>query len=137
MKNKFKKITLLFLFVFIMSSGFQCTINPFAKKPAQLNPVKLTVWGVYENNDDLKILFDKYTQIHPTISFEYRKFRPDEYEKQLLEAWAEDRGPDIYFLPNNIFCSLFILAFSRSIIVSISLILNLNLLFSLITSLIV
>ena len=102
MKNKFKKITLLFLFVFIMSSGFQCTINPFAKKPAQLNPVKLTVWGVYENNDDLKILFDKYTQIHPTISFEYRKFRPDEYEKQLLEAWAEDRGPDIYFLPNNL-----------------------------------
>ncbi len=98
----FKKVSILLVLVILMSSGFQCTTNPFAKKPVQLNPVKLSIWGVYENNEDLQILFDKYSQIHPTISFEYRKFRYDEYEQQLLEAWAEDRGPDIYFLPNNL-----------------------------------
>ncbi len=35
------------------------------------------------------------------ITIKQRKFTIDEYEQQLLEAWAEDRGPDIYFIPNN------------------------------------
>jgi len=32
---------------------------------------------------------------------EYKKFRYEEYERALLEAFAEDRGPDIFSLPNN------------------------------------
>ena len=100
-KLKIKKTFLFLAFVLIITSGFSCTINPFANKTEILKPVKLTVWGVYEERDALQILFDKFTKEHPTVTFEYKKFTPQEYENQLLEAWAEDRGPDIYFLQNN------------------------------------
>lgn len=98
---KNKKIILSFIFILLISSGFGCTFNPFKKRPIQLKPVTLNVWSVYENSSDLKPLFDKYQKLHPTITIKYKKFSIDEYEDQLLEAWAEDRGPDIYFLPNN------------------------------------
>jgi ABC-type glycerol-3-phosphate transport system substrate-binding protein len=99
--SKNKIIILSFVFILLITSGFGCTLNPFKKRPFQLNPVTLNVWSVYENNSDLKPLFDKYKELHPTITIKYKKFSIDEYEDQLLEAWAEDRGPDIYFLPNN------------------------------------
>lgn len=99
--TKIKKIFLFLILVFIITSGFKCT-NPFAKKAAQMKSVKLSVWTVYEERDDLNVLFEKFRNEHPTVSFEYRKFTPEEYEKQLVEAWANDKGPDIYFLPNNL-----------------------------------
>ncbi len=99
--SKNKIIILSFVFILLITSGFGCTLNPFKKKLVQLNPVTLNVWSVYENSSDLKPLFDKYHELHPTITIKYKKFNIDEYEDQLLEAWAEDRGPDIYFLPNN------------------------------------
>ncbi len=99
--SKNKIIILSFVFVLLTTSGFACTFNPFKKKPIELQPLKLSVWYVHEDSSSLKPLFDKYRELHPTISISYQKFGIDEYERQLLEAWAEDRGPDIYFLPNN------------------------------------
>jgi len=99
--SKNKIIILNFIFVLLITSGFGCTLNPFKKRPLELKPVKLSVWSVYEDSSSLKPLFDKYHELHPTITINYKKFSIDEYEDQLLEAWAEDRGPDIYFLPNN------------------------------------
>lgn len=98
---RLKKIIIFLIFTLLITSGFQCTFNPFKKKSAVLKPVTLNVWGVYEESGNLKLLFEKFKKLHPTVSFKYRKFRYNEYEQQLLEAWAEDRGPDIYFLPNN------------------------------------
>jgi multiple sugar transport system substrate-binding protein len=99
--SKKKIIILSFIFVLLISSGFGCTNNPFKKQALELRPVKLEVWYVYEDSSSLKPLFDRYQELHPTISINYQKFTIDEYEQKLLEAWAEDRGPDIYFLPNN------------------------------------
>ncbi len=99
--SKNKIIILSLIFVLLITSGFGCTLNPLKKKSPALRPIKLTVWYVYEDASSLKPLFDKYHKLHPTISIQYKKFTIDEYEQQLLEAWAEDRGPDIYFLPNN------------------------------------
>jgi len=99
--SKNKKIILGFIAIVLISSGFGCTNNPFQKKSAKLKPITLNVWYVYEDSSSLKPLFDAYHKKHPTITIKQRKFTIDEYEQQLLEAWAEDRGPDIYFLPNN------------------------------------
>lgn len=99
--SKHKIIILSLVFTILITSGFGCTNNPFKKKPVQLKPVTLNVWSVYEDSSSLKPLFDAYHKLHPTISIKYKKYGIDEYEQQLLEAWAEDRGPDIYFLPNN------------------------------------
>lgn len=93
-----KKIALFLILTLIIVSGFSCTKSA---NNAPAKPVKLTVWGVYEEDGNLQTLFNAFKKIHPSVSFEYRKFEIGEYEKQLVDAWVEDRGPDIYFLPNN------------------------------------
>ncbi|MDD4290239.1 MAG: extracellular solute-binding protein [Patescibacteria group bacterium] len=95
---KTKKLILLLIFILLITSGFQCTAN----KKIVNKPVTLTVWGVYEDRDALELLFNKFTNSYPTVTFEYRQFSAEEYENQLLNAWADDRGPDIYFLPNTL-----------------------------------
>jgi len=50
-------------------------------------------------SDDLEVLIKDFKAIHPNIKISYKKFRYQEYEQKLLEAWAEDRGPDIYSIP--------------------------------------
>ena len=39
--------------------------------------------------------------MHPNITIEYRKLKPEEYEQALLEAWAKDEGPDIFSIHNS------------------------------------
>jgi multiple sugar transport system substrate-binding protein len=46
-------------------------------------------------------LIEAYQQIHPNISVNYRKVRYEEYERLLLDAWAEGRGPDIFSINNT------------------------------------
>jgi len=86
--------------VLLATGGFSCQVStPAALQRAQ--PVALNYWGV----DDASGAFDKvianYRLIHPNVSITYRKFRAEEYEQALIEAWAGDRGPDIYMIPNT------------------------------------
>jgi ABC-type glycerol-3-phosphate transport system substrate-binding protein len=39
--------------------------------------------------------------LHPNVRINYRKFRFEEYEKEILNALAEDRGPDIISIPQS------------------------------------
>jgi multiple sugar transport system substrate-binding protein len=39
--------------------------------------------------------------MHSNIQIEYKKFRFDEYEQKLIEAFAADRGPDIFSIHNS------------------------------------
>lgn len=99
-----KKVSIFLIFCLFITSGFGCTKN-ISDKNAKKS-VKLTVWGIYENEKDLEPLFKAFQKEHPTVSFEYRKFEANEYEKQLTDAWVEDNGtnnlsPDIYFIPNT------------------------------------
>lgn len=93
--------SLLILFVFIITSGFGCKNNLFApaEERAALKPVKLTYWGVWDSPEQINSIISAYRKKHPTVSITYRKFRYDEYERELLEAWADGRGPDIFAIP--------------------------------------
>jgi len=99
--SRFKIISVLILFIFIITSGFGCKGNWFApdEERAALRPVTLTYWGVWDSPSQINSLIASYRKKHPTIRISYRKFRYDEYEKELLEAWADDRGPDIFAIP--------------------------------------
>ena len=63
--------------------------------------VLLRYWRVYDGNDAFDPIFNAYQQIHRNISFDYRTFRYSEFEHEVLNALAEDRGPDIISLPNS------------------------------------
>ena len=64
-------------------------------------PITLRYWRVFDGEDAFREIIDGYRASHPNINIEYRKLRYDEYEQALLEAWAEDRGPDIFAIHNT------------------------------------
>lgn len=96
-----KKITILSLLaVFLVSAGFGCKATD-SKTQAAMQPITLTYWRVFDDSDAFQDIITKYKAIHPYITIEYRKLRYEEYEKELLNAFAEDRGPDIFSIHNT------------------------------------
>ncbi len=97
----YKKITILSLLaVFILTSGFGCKLTNKKTKQAT-KPIVITYWRVFDGPDAFAKIIDKYNAIHPFITIKYRKLRYSEYENALLNALAEDRGPDIFSIHNT------------------------------------
>ncbi|MFH0840672.1 MAG: extracellular solute-binding protein [bacterium] len=90
-----KKIVFFLLFVFILTSGFGCKLQSQEVKEG-LQPITINYWRVWDGPDAFQAVFDEYNKLHPNIQINYKKFRYEEYEEALLEALAEDRGPDIF-----------------------------------------
>lgn len=96
MKRKYFTILNLFLvFVFLMTAGLGCK-SPGGDVQEKLKPIELNYWRVFDDADAFEDIVAAYKQLHPNITINYRKFRFEEYEQALLEALAEDRGPDIF-----------------------------------------
>jgi len=97
----YKKITyLLLLSIFILGSGFGCKTTD-KKTAAAMQPITLSYWRVFDGPDAFQDIINKYKLIHPNITINYRKLRYEEYEDELLNALAEDRGPDILSIHNT------------------------------------
>ncbi len=96
-----KKISILSLLAFfLLTSGFGCEI---ANKRTQkaMKPITLVYWRVFDNPDAFQTIIKQYEAIHPNITIQYHKFRYSEYRSKLLNALAEDRGPDIFSIQNT------------------------------------
>jgi ABC-type glycerol-3-phosphate transport system substrate-binding protein len=88
-------LNLFLVFVFILTAGFGCK-SPGKDVKEKLAPIELNYWRVFDDVDAFDDVIAAYSQLHPNITINYRKFRFEEYEQALLEALAEDRGPDIF-----------------------------------------
>ena len=100
MFKKSKLIVLLAITIALVTSGFSCKLIPTKQPPASLTKqIELSYWGVWDDSDHLEPIIYDFEALHPNVTIKYKKFRFSEYEQMLLEAWAEDRGPDIYSLP--------------------------------------
>jgi len=96
-----KKATILFLLMaFLLSSGFGCKVTNQATKNA-MKPITITYWRVFDGPDAFEEIINRYKALHPFISINYKKLRYSEYESELLNAMAEDRGPDIFSIHNT------------------------------------
>ena len=94
-----KKFTVIaLLFVFMITTGFGCKTQSAAVQKA-MEPITISYWRVWDDSDSFAEIIKNYTAMHPNIRIDYRKFRYEEYEGALLNAMAEDRGPDIYSIP--------------------------------------
>lgn len=71
------------------------------KKTVEAQPVKLTYWRVFDAPDTFTDVIAAYRQAHPHVTIEYRKLRYEEFEREFVEALAEDRGPDIFSIHNT------------------------------------
>lgn len=97
---KKKLIILLLIFSFILTSGFGCKLVD-KKTQEAMRPVTLNYWRVWDGPDSFADILSAYKKLHPFITINYRKLRYDEYENELLNALAEDRGPDIFSIHNT------------------------------------
>lgn len=70
-------------------------------KPATVSPVTLTVWGTQDDERALATLTEKYRQTRSYVTVQYTKIREEDYLNQLVNAWAQGTGPDIFFAPSN------------------------------------
>ncbi len=95
--RSFKLTISVLLFIFIISSGFGCKGSN--KEVRDFKPVTLDYWGVWDTKGQLESLISSFQISHPAIKIKYRNFNYDEYERELLEAWADDRGPDLFLIP--------------------------------------
>lgn len=89
-----------FLTVFLLTSGLGCKGLSQAQQDA-IKPVELNYWRVFDDSDSMAEIIGAYQQLHPHIKITYRKLLPDEFEKELINALAEDRGPDLFSIQNT------------------------------------
>ena len=95
-----KIIAFSLLLIFVLTAGFGCKTSSQATQEAS-KPITLTFWQTFDDSDAFAEIIKKYQVLHPNVTIEYKKFRYEEYENELLNAWAEDRGPDIFAIQNT------------------------------------
>lgn len=95
MQNLVKKC--LFFFGLLM---LPLILTGCQQEAVQQEPVTLEYWGTYEHEAAFNELVAKYQETRPYVTINYTQFQSDVYEKKLLNALAEDRGPDLFSVPH-------------------------------------
>jgi len=95
-----QKIVASFLLMFVVIFLSGCGCKPAAQ---QRYTVELEVWGLFDDSDVYSDIFSVYTTyVNNNVSrINYRKFTPDTYKKELLDALATGQGPDIFLIHNT------------------------------------
>lgn len=71
------------------------------KKATTAAPVTLVVWGTADGATAYAGLIAKYKEARPYVTITYKKVRAEDYYDQLVAAWAQGIGPDVFFVPNT------------------------------------
>lgn len=95
-----KVFTIFIAITFIATSGFGCKLASREEQAASQR-VELDYWSVFDETSSIQPLIDAYRAKHPNVIINYKMYRYDEYEDKLLNALAEDRGPDMYAIHNS------------------------------------
>jgi len=69
--------------------------NPNRRNNA-LQSADLKIWGLWDDSSIIDTYISDFRKQYSNIKLEYRKFTPQEYEAELVNALAENRGPDIF-----------------------------------------
>lgn len=95
----FSAISSLVLFSLLAGQG--CTRAPDAATAQASKHIDINIWSVVDDADVYQPIFTDFRALHPNVSINYRRLRLEEYETTLLNALAEDRGPDIFMIHNT------------------------------------
>jgi len=96
--KRFTSFILLFSLFFLMGQG--CRGNSAAERAAA-EPVEIEIWRVFDGQETFSTIMNNYRAIHPNVSFVYREVRMEEYKDELLRAFAEGEGPDVFSVHNS------------------------------------
>ncbi|MBP9715358.1 MAG: extracellular solute-binding protein [Candidatus Pacebacteria bacterium] len=74
---------------------------PIGKQKAKTNLGTVVMWGTVKSDLMAQILQD-FNDVNKTFLVKYVQKFPDTFDKDLLEALAAGKGPDLFFLPDNL-----------------------------------
>lgn len=94
--SKFLKFFIPLLAIVLV--GQACKV-PSREALEASKPMTLEYWRVFDPSDSLNDVLDDWKLIHPNIRISVRTLRFEEFEEELLNALAEDRGPDLFSIP--------------------------------------
>lgn len=96
--KKFLKITIPLLSLVLL--GQACKVTPPDVREAS-KPITLEYWRIFDPSDSLNDVTADWNREHPNIKIGVKTLRFEEFENEVLNALAEDRGPDLFSIPNT------------------------------------
>ncbi|MFH1315052.1 MAG: extracellular solute-binding protein [Candidatus Uhrbacteria bacterium] len=85
----------------LVTTGLGCKGGSSEAQQASLIQIDLEYWRVFDDSNALDDIIAAYRTIHPNVNIKVKKMRFDEYEDELILAFAEGRGPDIFSIHNT------------------------------------
>jgi len=70
------------------------------KKPSS-KTTTLEMWGLYDSPQVINSLIDSFNKTHPKITIHYTQKDPASYYSDLINSFANNKAPDIFFLFGN------------------------------------
>ncbi len=92
------RITLLISVIVLVGAG--CGSDS-SDATSATEDVSLKYWRVFDDVDTLDSIIDDYRDAHSNVKISYTKWRFEEYEDELIRAFAEGRGPDMFTIHNT------------------------------------
>lgn len=69
-------------------------------KPPKKAPVILEMWGI-DKTETYQAIFGGFVKDYPNIQIKYSQKKKETYEKELLEAFLNQKAPDIFMIENT------------------------------------
>ena len=89
-KNKLFTILIFLVLLALISTSLRlCPIPPKTK-------IELVFWGLWDDSDVYESFIRDYEKLNPEVKIKYYKKTYQDYEKDLLDALASGKGPDIF-----------------------------------------
>lgn len=96
-------LPLLFILLVLGALAFSFWKFALPLLPSIIKPggITLTYWGLWEDENILKPLFEEYSKSHRGVKINYVKQSPTEYRERLQTALSQGKGPDIFRFHNT------------------------------------
>lgn len=98
-KINFKILSLFLLMGLFVVSGFGCKNTVSVKQASAVKSANLEYWTVYDDVGAINNAVTNFKTYRPYVTINVRQLRAEEIYERLVEALAEDKGPDIISVP--------------------------------------
>lgn len=92
---------ILYLVGAVLVIVFLILVVVFGFKGGLPKTVELEFWSIYDDSDVYKDFIKAFNKQHSYIKIKYSKKSYDTYEKDLIDALAAGKGPDIFSIQNT------------------------------------
>lgn len=82
-------------------TGAGCTKLVDEQTQTLAGSITLNMWGVVDDTDVYDAAMRAYQDKYPNVSINFRRLNLADYEGELLNALAEDRGPDVFLIHHD------------------------------------